>query len=183
MEALAKAQAETADRRDSANAELARQAKALAAAAGALRATEQELAAKQHDLDQLQQQRQELQHKLDGQRAAIAELLRAIYALGRGSDLRLLLGDEDVGRIARALAYSKYFQQDRMKRVAAADGRPDQAAVAGNGDHRRTAGAGGDPRAAGRAGQGAGGAARGAEKAGRPGRRHLPGRSASGWRR
>jgi murein hydrolase activator len=118
MEALAKAQAETADRRDSANAELAKRAKALAKAAADLRATDTELANKQHDLDQLQQQRQDMQNKLDGQRAAIADLLRATYALGRGSDMRLLLGDEDVNRIARALGYSKYFQEDRMKKVA-----------------------------------------------------------------
>jgi septal ring factor EnvC (AmiA/AmiB activator) len=117
MEALAKEQADTASRRDSVNAELARRAKALAEAAGALRRSEAELTAKQHDLDQLQQQRQEIQHRLDGQRAAIAALLRATYALGKGSDLRLLMGDEDVSRIARALAYSRYFQQDRLKRV------------------------------------------------------------------
>jgi murein hydrolase activator len=39
------------------------------------------------------------------------------YAVGQGSDLRLLLGDEDVARIARSLAYSKYFQQDRLQKV------------------------------------------------------------------
>ncbi|KZC17419.1 peptidase M23 [Rhodanobacter sp. FW510-R12] len=117
MEALAKEQADTAARRDSANAELARQANALAGAARAVRQTDAELAAKQRQLDQLQQQRAELGRKLDGQRAAIADLLRATYALGHGSDLRLLLGDEDVARIARALVYSKYFQQDRVRRV------------------------------------------------------------------
>ncbi|RCS29594.1 peptidase M23 [Rhodanobacter denitrificans] len=117
MEALAKEQADTAARRDSANAELARQANALAGAARAVRQTDAELAAKQQQLDQLQLQRTELGRKLDGQRAAIADLLRATYALGHGSDLRLLLGDEDVARIARALVYSKYFQQDRVRRV------------------------------------------------------------------
>ena len=117
MQALAKQQADTAARRDSVNAELARQANALAAAARAVRATEQALAAKQQQLDQLQQQRGELRQKLDGQRAAIADLLRATYALGHGSDLRLLLGDQDVAQIARALVYSKYFQQDRVQRV------------------------------------------------------------------
>jgi septal ring factor EnvC (AmiA/AmiB activator) len=117
MEALATQQAETAERRDNANAELARQANALAAAARAVRKTDAELADKQQQLDQLQQQRSELQRKLDSQRAAIADLLRATYALGQGSDLRLLLGDEDVARIARALVYSKYFQQDRVRRV------------------------------------------------------------------
>nr|WP_266170422.1 peptidoglycan DD-metalloendopeptidase family protein [Dyella subtropica] len=117
MEALAKEQAETAAKRDSANAELAKQANAVAGAAKAVRQTDSELAAKQRELEKLQQQRTELQKSLDGQRAAIADLLRATYTLGRGSDLRLLLGDEDVARVARALAYSKYFQEDRVQRV------------------------------------------------------------------
>ncbi len=117
MEALATEQASTAAKRDSVNAELARQANALAAAARAVRESDAELAAKQKELDQLQQQRTSLQQTLDSQRAAIADLLRATYALGHGSDLRLLLGDEDVARIARALVYSQYFQRDRVQRV------------------------------------------------------------------
>ena len=117
MAALAREQADTAARRDSVNAALARQAAALAAAARALHQTDLDLAAKQQQLDQLQQQRSSLQQNLDRQQAAIADLLRATYALGHGSDLRLLLGDEDVARIARALVYSKYFQQDRLRRV------------------------------------------------------------------
>lgn len=117
MEALAKEQAETAAKRDSASAELSKQANAVAGAARAVRQTDSDLTAKQRELDKLQQQRAELQKNLDGQRAAIADLLRATYTLGRGSDLRLLLGDEDVARVARALAYSKYFQEDRVQRV------------------------------------------------------------------
>ena len=117
MEALASEQADTAAKRDSANAALAKQAKALAAAARAVRQTDTELAARQQQLEQLQQQRKTLQDTLDGQRAAIADLLRATYALGHGSDLRLLLGDQDVARIARALVYSQYFQRDRLQRV------------------------------------------------------------------
>lgn len=117
MEALAKEQAETAAKRDSATAELAKQANAVAAAAKAVRDTDAQLAAKQKDLDGLEAQRGELQKSLEGQRAAIAELLRATYALGRGSDLRLLMGDDDVARIAQALAYSKYFQEDRVARL------------------------------------------------------------------
>ena len=118
MEALAREQAQTAAHRDSANAELARQANALAEAARALREADAALAAKQQQLEQLQQQRSELDQRLAGQRAAIADLLRATYTLGRGTDLRLLLGDQDLAQIARTLAYSKYFQQDRAARVA-----------------------------------------------------------------
>lgn len=117
MEALTKSREQTAGERDRINAELARRAHALAAAASAVRATEQKIATRQKDLEQLQEQRSQLQGKLDRQKQAIAELLRATYALGQGSDLRLLLGDEDVARIARSLAYSKYFQQDRLQRV------------------------------------------------------------------
>lgn len=117
MEALAKQQADTAAKRDSVNAQLAKQANALASAARAVRQTDTELAGKQRQLEQLQQQRTALNQTLHSQRAAIADLLRATYALGHGSDLRLLLGDEDVSRIARALVYSTYFQQDRVQRV------------------------------------------------------------------
>ena len=117
MNALAKQQADTATRRDSANAELAKQATALAIAARAVHQTDADIAAKQKQLDDLQQQQATLKQNLDSQHAAIAELLRATYALGQGSDLRLLLGDEDVAQISRALMYSKYFQQDRVQRV------------------------------------------------------------------
>jgi septal ring factor EnvC (AmiA/AmiB activator) len=117
MQALAKEQADTAAKRDNVNAELAKQSDAVAAAAKAVRDTDAQIAAKQQQLDQLQTQRSALNQKLNGQRAAIADLLRATYAVGHGSDLRLLLGDEDIARIARSLEYSKYFQQDRLQKV------------------------------------------------------------------
>ncbi|QAU25496.1 peptidase M23 [Dyella sp. M7H15-1] len=117
MQALTKEQADTAARRDSANAALAKQSDAVASAARAVHDTDAQIAAKQQQLDQLQTQRNALNQHLDSQRAAIADLLRATYTVGQGSDLRLLLGDEDIARIARSLAYSKYFQQDRVQKV------------------------------------------------------------------
>lgn len=117
MQALAKEQADTAAKRDSVNAELAKQSNAVATAAKAVRDTDAQIAAKQQQLDQLQTQRSALDQSLGNQRAAIADLLRATYAIGHGSDLRLLLGDEDIARIARSLAYSQYFQQDRLQKV------------------------------------------------------------------
>jgi murein hydrolase activator len=117
MDALTKEQADTAARRDSANAALSKQSDAVSAAARAVRDTDAQIATKQQQLDQLQTQRNALSQRLDTQRAAIADLLRATYAVGQGSDLRLLLGDEDIARIARSLAYSKYFQQDRVQKV------------------------------------------------------------------
>ena len=119
MEAASEQQAQTAARRDDINAQLARQADALGRAVRAVRQTDARIKAGEQQLQQLRQQRVALQDRLGTQRAAIADLLRATYALGHGSDLRMLLGDEDVARIARALVYSSYFQQDRIKRVRA----------------------------------------------------------------
>ena len=109
----------TATQRDSIDAALTQQATLLDQASRALADSDAALAAKQQALQQLQTQRAAIEARLSTQRAALAELLRAAYALGRGSDLSLLLGDEDVGRIARTLAYSRYFQRGRVQRIRA----------------------------------------------------------------
>ncbi|KGI79000.1 hypothetical protein LF63_0101775 [Oleiagrimonas soli] len=114
---LTREQRDTSTRRDKLNAELARQADQLNAAARAVRESDAAIAAKHDALDKLDAQRKPLQAKLHAQRAALADLLRAAYALGHGSDLRLLLGDDDIARIGRALAYSRYFQRDRIERI------------------------------------------------------------------
>ncbi|MEX1827901.1 peptidoglycan DD-metalloendopeptidase family protein [Luteibacter sp. CQ10] len=117
IDQLAKDQRDTANTRDSANAALARQAEQVSAAARAVRDTDAELEQRKRDLEQLGEQKNGIQQGLDRQKGALGDLLRATYTLGRGSDLQLLLGDEDVNRISRALAYSRYFQQNRVERI------------------------------------------------------------------
>lgn len=119
IRALAAAQRKAASERDRLGARLASQADAVAAAARALRHADAALATQHQHIQALQQQQQGLQQKLSGQRQALAVLLRAAYQVGAGSDLRLLLGDRDVERIARALTYSRYFQRDRLRRIHA----------------------------------------------------------------
>src|SRR5579883_13951 len=114
---IAQAQRATAAQRDQLDAALADQAKQLNDASKALSETEMAIAQKSAELAQLQGQNAQLQTKLAGQHEALAQLLRAAYALNHGSDLSLLLGDEDVARISRALAYSRYFQRDRVQRI------------------------------------------------------------------
>ncbi|MBS0432380.1 MAG: peptidoglycan DD-metalloendopeptidase family protein [Proteobacteria bacterium] len=116
---IAQQQQATASQHDSLAAALADQAKQLNDASKALSETDDAIAQKSSALAQLQQGRAGLQDKLAGQREALAELLRAAYALNRGGDLSLLLGDEDIARISRALAYSRYFQRDRVQRIRA----------------------------------------------------------------
>lgn len=114
---LTKEQRDTANARDSANAALAKQAEQVSAAAKAVRATDVDLQQRQHDLEQLNAQRAGMEAGLSKQKDALGNLLRATYTLGRGSDLQLLLGDEDVNRISRALAYSRYFQENRVEKI------------------------------------------------------------------
>lgn len=118
----------TAAKRDMINAKLAALASQVNDAANAVRETDAAIADKSAALAELQQQRTQLDAKLSGQRAALADLLRAIYTLNRGTDLSLLLGDDDIARIDRALAYSRYFQQDRVARIHALLGEATQLA-------------------------------------------------------
>ncbi|HEX7349146.1 MAG TPA: peptidoglycan DD-metalloendopeptidase family protein [Rhodanobacteraceae bacterium] len=114
---LAAAQQATAAQRDSLNAQLATQAAQLGRAANAVQASDAAIAVQTAKLTQLQQQRAALQSALATQRAALADLLRAAYTLDQGSDLSLLLGDDDIAALNRALAYSRYFQHDRVARI------------------------------------------------------------------
>lgn len=114
---IAQQQRAASAQHDSLETALADQAKQLNDASKALSDTDDAIAQKSAALAQLRQQDTQLQDKLAGQREALAQLLRAAYALDRGGDLSLLLGDQDLSRIARALAYSRYFQQDRVQRI------------------------------------------------------------------
>lgn len=142
---LAAQQREAGTQRSALQASMVKQADVLAAAAKAVRVSETALAETRARLDDLRAQEHAAAAGLDAQRDALAELLRAAYTLGRGSDLRLLLGhvascaatdnarpsaqakaandiscrngERALERISRALAYSRYFQRDRVKRI------------------------------------------------------------------
>ena len=116
---IADAQRAMAAKRGAINAKLAAQAAQLNQAANAVRESDAAIAAKTASLTDLERQRATLEQKLSGQRAALAELLRAVYTLNRGSDLAMLLGDDDIAKIDRALASSRYFQHDRVARIRA----------------------------------------------------------------
>ena len=115
--ALVQQQQATVSERDQLDAALAQQAQQLAAAAVAERDAAAALDARRQDRQRLEVRRTLLQAKLQGQRAALASLLRAAYAQGRDSDLRLLLGDSDVARVQRALTYAQYLQSAQIDRI------------------------------------------------------------------
>ena len=109
--ALAQSQQQTIAQRNALDGRIAQASQALAAAAMRRQQANAALAASQQKLQVLQGELSAEQAHLARQREALATLLRAAYALGPDSDLRVLLGDSDLARLARALAYAQYLQR------------------------------------------------------------------------
>lgn len=92
---------------------------ALGAVAKEAAAVEADIVAKTAALDALGVDEHALETRLDQQRAAVAALLRSAYVLGRHGELKLVFAPEQVGKIARLLAYHRALQQDRARRIEA----------------------------------------------------------------
>ncbi len=114
---LTEQQRGTTGERDEATRALRTHETAIAAAIGELRALDARLGGQQEELAVLEAQRSTLTKALGTQREALAALLRSAYALGHDEELKLLLQQEDVGRIARVMAYHRYFQRARVERI------------------------------------------------------------------
>ncbi|MHB1992132.1 MAG: peptidase M23, partial [Metallibacterium scheffleri] len=97
--ALASAQQQTAMQRDALDGEIAQASQALAQAATLRAQTAAALLASQQKLVALQVAVGAQQALLTQQREALGALLRAAYALGPESDLRVLLGDADLAHL------------------------------------------------------------------------------------
>lgn len=96
---------------------LREQERAIDAALKGVRELDERLVGQQAELDALEVRRSALAKTLETQRESLAVLLRSAYALGRSEELKLLLQQEDVGAIARVLAYHRYFQRARVERI------------------------------------------------------------------
>ena len=82
-----------------------------------LRQTEAGIATQEIELQQLEKDKAALELGLGEQREALATLVRSAYALGRHEQLKLLLAQDKVSDLARVLAYHRYFQNDRQRRI------------------------------------------------------------------
>ena len=117
IKTLADAQRTTTGEHAQATGAVREQEMAIATAAKGVRLLDEKLVAQQAGIDRLEGERAALSRTLATQREALAELLRSAYALGRSEELKLLLQQEDVGAIARVLAYHRYFQRARIERI------------------------------------------------------------------
>ncbi len=117
LDALAEEQRAIAVERDAA-AEGLREADAtVAAAVRELRDTESAIATGERELARLEAEQVALEASLSTQREALAELVRAAYALGRHEQLKLLLAQDRVADLARVLTYQRFLQRDRSARI------------------------------------------------------------------
>lgn len=69
-------------------------------------------------LAQLQQQRDDMRQRLAGQRRQLTALVRASYQTGSDAPLKVLLSQDRVADANRMLAYHRYLQGDRARRIA-----------------------------------------------------------------
>jgi septal ring factor EnvC (AmiA/AmiB activator) len=119
IQALAEEQRAGERERGDAGRELREADTEVAKATRALRDTEAALAAEQAALDAALSRQAALEQGLAKQRAELAALLRSRFLRGEQSQLQLLLEQEKIGELARALAYHRYFERDRAQRMTA----------------------------------------------------------------
>ena len=80
--------------------------------------TEAALQREEAALAQLQQQRDDMRLRLAGQRRQLTALVRASYQMGGNAPLKVLLSQDRVADANRVLAYHRYLQGDRARRIA-----------------------------------------------------------------
>jgi septal ring factor EnvC (AmiA/AmiB activator) len=85
----------------------------------ALRDTEAKIAKGRSDLVALQARRTALQASLGERKAELASLLRAAYTVGDDAPLKLMLAQDRVADANRLLAYHRYLQRERARKIAA----------------------------------------------------------------
>jgi murein hydrolase activator len=93
--------------------------RALAQAATATRETEQQRAELINRQQQLTTEQTELEEKLAQQQSLLASQLKSAYSLGQHDYSKLLLNQQDAGKLERVLSYYQYFNQARLRQLSA----------------------------------------------------------------
>jgi len=83
----------------------------------ALRAIEQDLEERSRALEKLGGELQRKERELGRNRAELRRQLRGAFILGRQKRLKLLLNQEDPGRVSRITAYYEYLSRSRAQRI------------------------------------------------------------------
>ena len=119
LKAVASERREVEAKRGAATRELRQADEQVSATSRNLADTRRALDASNERLQQLQARRLGMQDKLAGGRDELARLLRASYAQGHAAPLKVLLAQDRVADANRLLAYHRYLQADRARRIKA----------------------------------------------------------------
>ncbi len=76
-----------------------------------------QIKSRQKELQELDEEREEQQAILDEQRQQLAMQIRAAYKTGRNNYLKLILNQQDAGKVGRVLAYYNYDVKARGERI------------------------------------------------------------------
>ncbi|HLF23497.1 MAG TPA: hypothetical protein VI565_06190, partial [Burkholderiales bacterium] len=108
-------------KRDSTREELQTQERRINEIAKALRETDVRLERQGRALGELKQRERRERDAQRGQLRALESEMRAAYTVGREPYLKVMLNQEDPAAASRVLAYYRYFNQARAKRIEAAE--------------------------------------------------------------
>ncbi len=92
--------------------------RALAKASDQLQQTERQLGRLEQRGSELNTQQQQLQIELQQQQKQLAAQLKSAYSLGQHDYTRMLLNQQDAGKLERALTYYQYFNRARVEQLA-----------------------------------------------------------------
>lgn len=92
--------------------------KALAEASLKVRQTSDRQQQLEREISRLQQQQDALQQQLAVQQDLLAAQLKSAYSLGQHDYSRMLLNQQDTGKLERVLTYYQYFNNARLQQLA-----------------------------------------------------------------
>jgi septal ring factor EnvC (AmiA/AmiB activator) len=92
--------------------------RALASASTKLQHTEDQLGLIEQRGDELNTQQRQLKIALQQQQQKLAAQLKSAYGLGQHDYTRMLLNQQDTGKLERALTYYQYFNRARVNQLA-----------------------------------------------------------------
>jgi septal ring factor EnvC (AmiA/AmiB activator) len=84
---------------------------------GKLRALNKQIASQDGTVSTTQREKDLVLKKLDAERDALRQQVRAAYLMGRQQQAKLLLNQEDPARLGRVLTYYDYLNRERVRQI------------------------------------------------------------------
>lgn len=117
VESLNKSLQEDRLEQDSLARELRDTEQSIASLSRALKKLDKESETQEQAVGKTRQQRAAVARQLESERGALRQQVRAAYLMGRQQQAKLLLNQEDPGRLGRVLTYYDYLNRARVRQI------------------------------------------------------------------